>query len=50
MVVGIDPMERMWLLDLWRKQTSSDKWIPPLLDMMEQVEAPIRSRRGKRVK
>ena len=29
-------MERMWLLDLWRKQTSSDKWIPPVLDMWDR--------------
>ena len=35
LVVGIDPSERMWVLDLWRKQTSPDKWMPPLLDMME---------------
>ena len=33
LTIGIDTLERMWLLDLWRKQTSSDKWIPPLLDM-----------------
>ena len=40
-VVGIDRMERMWVVDLWRKQTSSDKWIPPLLDMMQKYK-PIR--------
>ena len=40
-VVGIDSMERMWVVDLWRKQTSSDKWIPPLLDMMQKYK-PIR--------
>ena len=39
LVVGIDPYERMWVLDLWRKQTASDKWIPPLLDMMQRWEA-----------
>ena len=27
--------------DLWRKQTSPDKWIPPLLDMMQRWK-PIR--------
>ena len=26
-VVGVDPEGRMYLLDLWRKQTSSDIWI-----------------------
>ena len=41
LVVGIDPSERMWVLDLWRKQTSPDKWMPPLLDMMEYWK-PIR--------
>ena len=41
LVVGIDPSERMWVLDLWRKQTSPDKWIPPLLDMMQRWK-PIR--------
>ena len=41
LVVGIDPYERMWVLDLWRKQTASDKWIPPVLDMMQRWK-PIR--------
>ena len=42
LVVGIDPSERMWLLDLWRKADfASDKWIPPLLDMMLRWK-PIR--------
>ena len=41
LVVGVDPAERMWVLDLWRKQTSPDKWIPPLLDMMQRWK-PIR--------
>ena len=41
LTVGIDAIERMWVLDLWRKQTSPDKWIPPLLDMMRQW-SPIR--------
>jgi predicted phage terminase large subunit-like protein len=27
MVVGIDPDDKPWLLDLWRGQTASDKWI-----------------------
>ena len=41
LVVGIDSMERMWVVDLWRKQTSPDKWIPPLLEMMRKWK-PIR--------
>ena len=40
-VIGIDRTERMWLVDLWRKQTSPDKWIPPMLDMMRRWD-PIR--------
>jgi hypothetical protein len=27
LVVGIDPEGRMYLLDRWRKQSSSDEWI-----------------------
>src|SRR5262245_66540811 len=26
-VVGLDPAGRMYVLDLWRKQTASDEWI-----------------------
>lgn len=26
-VVGIDPEGKMYLLDRWRKQSSSDEWI-----------------------
>ena len=36
LVVGIDPVGRMWVVDMWRKQTSSDKWIAPMLDLMER--------------
>ena len=31
-VVGIDPDGRMYLLDLWRKQTASDEWIEAFCD------------------
>ena len=40
-VVGIDPIGRMWVVDIWRKQTAPDRWIPPLLDMMRRW-TPIR--------
>lgn len=33
-VVGIDPDERMWLLDLWRGQTASDKWVEAFCDLV----------------
>lgn len=35
MVVGVDPIGRIYLLDLWRRQTSSDKWVEALCDMVE---------------
>lgn len=31
-VVGIDPDGEMWLLDLWRKQASSDEWVETFCD------------------
>jgi predicted phage terminase large subunit-like protein len=35
-VVGIDPEDKPWLLDLWRGQTSSDVWVETLCDMIKQ--------------
>jgi hypothetical protein len=35
-VVGIDTQKRLWLLDLWRAQTSSDVWIESLCDLIKQ--------------
>jgi predicted phage terminase large subunit-like protein len=35
-VVGIDPAGNMWLLDLWRKQASSDVWIEALCDLIRK--------------
>lgn len=35
-VVGIDPEGRMYLLDLWRKQASSDEWIETFCDLVKQ--------------
>jgi predicted phage terminase large subunit-like protein len=35
-VIGIDPEDRLWLLDLWRGQTSSDVWVETLCDMIKQ--------------
>lgn len=35
-VVGLDPEGRMYLLDLWRKQASSDQWIESFCDMVLQ--------------
>jgi predicted phage terminase large subunit-like protein len=33
-VVGVDPEDRMYLLDLWRGQTASDKWIEAWCDLV----------------
>jgi predicted phage terminase large subunit-like protein len=35
-VVGIDPDNRMYLLDLWRKQASSDIWVEAFCDLVKQ--------------
>lgn len=35
-VVGIDPDDRMYLLDLWRQQASSDIWIEAFCDLVKQ--------------
>jgi len=33
-VIGVDPENRMYLLDLWRGQTSSDIWIEAWCDLV----------------
>jgi hypothetical protein len=35
-VVGVDPENRMYLLDLWRGQTSSDVWIEAWCDLVKK--------------
>src|SRR5580658_296511 len=32
-VVGIDPKNRLYVLDLWRAQTTPDVWVDEMLDM-----------------
>lgn len=34
-VVGIDPTDRMYVLDLWRQQASSDIWVEQFCNMVE---------------
>ncbi len=33
-VVGLDPEGRPWLLDMWRKQASSDEWVEAFCDLV----------------
>jgi predicted phage terminase large subunit-like protein len=35
-VIGIDPKRRMFLLDLWRQQTSSNLWIEAYCDLIQK--------------
>lgn len=35
-VVGIDPDDRVYLLDLWRGQTASDEWIEAFCDLVQK--------------
>jgi len=35
-VLGVDPENRMYVLDLWRGQTASDKWIEAWCDLVER--------------
>lgn len=34
-VVGVDPDQRIWVLDLWRGQTTSDVWVETFCDMVK---------------
>jgi predicted phage terminase large subunit-like protein len=35
-VIGIDPDERVYLLDLWRGQTASDVWVEAFCDLVQR--------------
>jgi predicted phage terminase large subunit-like protein len=35
-VVGADTSNRLWVLDLWRKQSDSAEWVEKMLDMAQQ--------------
>ena len=39
LVLGLDPEGRMYLLDRWRKQSSSDEWIEVVLQSGSRMEA-----------
>lgn len=34
-VVGVDPEHRLWILDLWRAQTASDRWVETFTDLVK---------------
>lgn len=36
LVAGVDPDDNLYILDLWRQRTASDKWIEALLDLGDQ--------------
>jgi predicted phage terminase large subunit-like protein len=35
-VVGLDPEDRMYLLDVWRRQSASNEWIDAFCDLVEK--------------
>jgi predicted phage terminase large subunit-like protein len=35
-IVGLDPENRMYLLDVWRKQASSDVWVDAFCDLVKE--------------
>jgi len=35
-VAGVDPNDNPYIVDLWRKQTTSDVWIDAFLDLVDQ--------------
>jgi predicted phage terminase large subunit-like protein len=37
-VVGVDPNGELWLLDIWRKQASSDVWVESLCDLIRRYK------------
>lgn len=35
-ILGIDPEDRMYLLDMWRGQTASDEWVEAFCDLVKK--------------
>lgn len=35
-IAGVDPDDNLYIIDIWRQQTTSDAWIEALLDMAKQ--------------
>ena len=38
MALGVDRADRLWVLDVWRRQAQPDKWTPALADMVTRWE------------
>lgn len=38
LVVGIDPEDRLWILDVWRKQTATDEWVQAFIGLIRRYE------------
>lgn len=49
-VVGLDPAGRMHLLDLWRKQASSDVWVEAFCDLVKEWEPIEWAEEGGQIK
>lgn len=50
LVVGVDPLDNIYVVDLWREQTTSDKWIETWLDMVEAWEPVNWAEEGGQIK
>lgn len=35
-VIGVDPLGELWLVDLWREQSTSDRWVEAYCDLLER--------------
>ena len=41
LMCGMDTDNRLWVLDMWRRQASSDQWAAPLIGMMQRWKPSI---------
>ena len=49
-VIGIDPDGNPWLMDLWRKQTSSDEWVSSFCDLVRKWKPMAWAEEGGQIK
>ena len=50
LVFGVDRDHNIYILDMWRKQTSSDKWIEALLDLAHRWKPIIWAEEGGQIR